>query len=95
MADFVLYTVILRYLPNITEYRVKAAKQHAFSFGRGTCVTMLRSSRMRVSEEQLDHFLTFTTSSHVIQDLPFGEDTLLTHSFLSRLWRNTRNTARN
>lgn len=88
MADFVLYAVILRYLPNITEYRVKAAKQHAFRFGRGTCVTM------RVNEEQLDHFLTFTTRSHVIQDLAFGEDTLLTHSFLSRLWRNTRNTAR-
>ena len=42
MADLVPYTVILRYLSNITEYRVKAAKQHAFRFGRGTPVTILR-----------------------------------------------------
>ena len=32
---------------------------------------------MRVNEEQLDHFLTFITSPHVIQDLPFGEKTLV------------------
>ena len=31
---------------------------------------------MRVNEEQLDHFLTFITSPHVIQDLPFGQKTL-------------------
>lgn len=28
---------------------------------------------MRISENQLDHFLTFITSSHVVQDLPFGQ----------------------
>lgn len=61
MADFVLCTVILRYLPYITEY-VKAAKQHAFRFGWSTCVTILKSPRMRVNEEQLDHFVTFITS---------------------------------
>ena len=76
MADLVPYTVILRYLSNITEYRVKAAKQHAFRFGRGTPVTILKSPRMRVNEEQLDHFLTFITSPHVIQHLPFGQKTL-------------------
>ena len=27
---------------------------------------------MRVDENQLDHFLTFITSPHVVQDLPFG-----------------------
>ena len=32
---------------------------------------------MRVNEEQLDHFLTFITSPHVIQDLPFGEKTFV------------------
>ncbi|XP_020625817.1 uncharacterized protein LOC110063197 [Orbicella faveolata] len=28
---------------------------------------------MRVNEDQLDRFLTFITSSHVVQDLPFGQ----------------------
>ena len=28
---------------------------------------------MRINESQLNHFLTFITSSHVIQDLPFGQ----------------------
>ena len=34
-----------------------------------------KSPRMRVNEDQLDHFLTFTMSSHihVVQDLPFGQ----------------------
>lgn len=28
---------------------------------------------MRVDSGQLDHFLTFITSSHIVQDLPFGQ----------------------
>ena len=55
---------------------MKAAKQHAFRFGWGTSLTILKSPRMRVNEEQLDHFLTFITSSYVIQHLPFGQKTL-------------------
>ena len=33
-------------------------------------------TRMYVSAEQLDHFLDFVTSAHIVQDLPFGESTL-------------------
>ncbi len=29
-----------------------------------------------MKEEKLDHFLSFITSTHIIQDLPFGEKTL-------------------
>ena len=32
-----------------------------------------RSPRMRLNECQLDHFLSFITSPHVVQDLPFGQ----------------------
>ena len=31
---------------------------------------------MYVSPKQLDHFLDFITSAHIVQDLPFGEKTL-------------------
>ena len=42
-------------------------------YGRGAALPLKKSPRMRVNEDQLDHFLTFTTSSHVVQDLPFGQ----------------------
>ena len=33
--------------------------------------------RMRVSTAQIDHFIAFITSPHIIQDLPFGERILM------------------
>ena len=31
---------------------------------------------MCIAPQKLDHFLAFITSTHIIQDLPFGEKTL-------------------
>ncbi|CAH3154231.1 unnamed protein product [Porites evermanni] len=73
MADLVPYSVLQRYLPGITEYRVKAARQHTVQHGRGSGVLISKSPRMRVDYSKLDHFLDFITSPHVILDLPFGE----------------------
>lgn len=39
-------------------------------------VAMTKNTRTYVSNEKLDHFLTFIMSGQVIQDLPFGEKTL-------------------
>ena len=33
--------------------------------------------RMRVSTAQIDHFIAFITSPHIVQDLPFGERTIM------------------
>ena len=33
--------------------------------------------RMRVSTTQIDHFIAFITSPHIIQDLPFGERSIM------------------
>ena len=38
----------------------------------GVALPLKYSPRMRVHPNQLDHFLTFITSPHIIQDLPFG-----------------------
>ncbi len=73
MADLVPFSKIQKYLPDITHYRAKAACHHKLEYGRGAPVPDSRSSRMRVSTVQLDHFLTFITSPHVVQDLPFGQ----------------------
>ena len=36
-----------------------------------------KSTRIRIPQAKLDHFLSFLTSSNVVQDLPFGEKTLV------------------
>lgn len=73
MADLVPYEAIERYLPGISEYRIKAARKHKSVYGRGVPVPSVHSPRMRIDSSQLDHFLTFITSPHVVQDLPFGQ----------------------
>ena len=71
MADLVPYSLIQRYLPGITEYRVKTAREHGKKYGSAVLVS--KSPRMRVNYAQLDHFLEFITSPHVVIDLPFGQ----------------------
>ena len=44
--------------------------------GRGSSVPTVKSTRMYIAPEKLDHFLAFITSTHILQDLPFGEKTL-------------------
>jgi len=73
MADLVPFKCLQRYLPGITEYRVTIACQHKNVFGRGVPVPLKHSPRMLVDPNQLDHFLTFIASPHIIQDLPFGQ----------------------
>ena len=73
MADLVPYSLIQRYLPGITEYRVKTAREHGKKYGRGSAVLLSKSPRMRVNYAQLDHLLEFITSPHVVIDLPFGQ----------------------
>ena len=52
------------------------ARHHTLLHGRGSPVTVGKTTRVRVSADKLDHFLTFITSSQIIQDLPFGEKTM-------------------
>ena len=73
MGDLTTFKRIQTYVPGLTEYRFKMARQHSLQYGRGAEVPRARSLRMRVESKQLDHFLTYITSPHVIQDLPFGQ----------------------
>ena len=77
MADLASFQTLQKFIPGITKYRVKIACRHKDLYGRGAPLKEERSTRMRVSPVQLDHFLTFITSPHVIQDLPFGERKLV------------------
>ena len=73
MADLVPYSLVQRYLPGITEYRVRTAREHGKKYERGSAVLLSKSPRMRVNYAQLDHFIEFITSPHVVIDLPFGQ----------------------
>ena len=77
MADLASFSTLQKFIPGITTYRVKIARRHKDLYGRGAPLIGKRSTRMRVSPTQLDHFLTFITSPHVTQDLLFGERNLI------------------
>ncbi|KAI8493831.1 hypothetical protein Bbelb_281780 [Branchiostoma belcheri] len=76
MADKYSFTDLERLLPGLTRYQVTRARQHTLEHGRGALIAPSVDTRMRVDPAKLDHFITFITSAHVVQDLPFGEKVL-------------------
>lgn len=48
-------------------------RHHSLQYGQGALPPQARSPRLKVENKQLDHLLTYMTSLHVIQDLPFGQ----------------------
>jgi len=73
MVDKVSFKSLQRWIPNLTHYRFKIAKQHLLLYGRGCLVPRPIQERMCVSPEMIDHFISFITSQHIVQDLPFGQ----------------------
>ena len=73
LADKVTFKKIQSYIPGLTSYRFTAARKHTLQYGRGTLLRPNKSPRMRIDSKQLDHFLSYITSPHVVQDLPFGQ----------------------
>ena len=69
MADEVSLTKIRKWIPGLTRFRFTVARQHALIHGSGKPWTV-------IPEVKLAHFLDFITSSHIIQDLPFGAKTI-------------------
>ena len=76
MADKVSFKKLRLWIPDLSSCRFTEAKRHCLTHGRGAPVSSGQAPVMRVSTAQIDHFITFITSAHVIQDLPFGERTI-------------------
>ena len=76
MADKLSFKKLKRWIPDLSNYRFTEAKRHCLMHGRGAPVPSASAPVMRVSTAQIDHFISFITSAHVIQDLPFGERTI-------------------
>lgn len=77
MADKVSFRKLKRWIPDLSNYRFTEAKRHCLVHGRGTPIASVSTPAMRVSTAQIDHFVAFITSAHTIQDLPFGERTVM------------------
>ena len=73
MADLISFKRIQHYILGLTEYHFKMARHHALQYGHGAEVSMFKSPRLRIELTQLDHFLGYVRSSHVSQDIPFGQ----------------------
>ena len=76
MAEEIPLKELQHYIPGVTSYRFNTARHHKLLHGRGTVVPVDVARRMIVDYAQVHHFLNFITSSHVVQDLPFGEKIL-------------------
>ena len=76
MADKVSLATIQQWIPGLTSYRFKVARQHAAVHGSGKLVPTNAQTKSFIPEAKLAHSLDFITSSHVIQDLPFGAKTI-------------------
>ncbi|XP_035678162.1 uncharacterized protein LOC118416978 [Branchiostoma floridae] len=76
MADKVQLKQLQMFIPGLTRFRYMLARHHQILHGRGTPVPTTISRRMKVDPAKLDHFLSFITSPHILQDMPFGERTL-------------------
>ena len=55
---------------------MKTTREHGKKYRRGSAVLLSKSPRMCVNYAQLDHFLDFITSAHVVIDVPFGQTLL-------------------
>ena len=73
MAGVASYNVISMYIPGLKKYRYTMANLHRLQFGRGAPVPKQPTTRIRIDIKQLDHFISFITSPHLVQDLPFGQ----------------------
>lgn len=78
MTGVASYREISRHIPGLTQYRYTMANLHRLQYCRAAPVPVhvRHVPRLQIDKGQLDHFLTYITSPHIVQDLPFGEKTL-------------------
>ena len=73
MADKLSLNELRKLIPTITTYRYNIARRHRLLHGRGAPISVNINNRLRVHHSKFEHFISFITSPHIIQDVPFGE----------------------
>ena len=77
MAGVASYNAACEFIPGLSSYRYTVASLHRLQHGPGAPVPVEQSTHIHATRDQLDHFLEFITSPHLVQDLPFGGKTLV------------------
>ena len=77
MADKLTLNQLRYWIPDLSQYRFTEARHRCIECGRGAPVLTVPTPRIRVSIAQMDHFIAFITSPYIIQELPFGERTVM------------------
>ena len=75
MTGVASLAAIREYVPGLSQYRYTVANLHRLQHGVGTPVPIehMHAARVRIDDDQLDHFMNFIASPHIVQDLPFGQ----------------------
>ena len=73
IANKVRCSKLLQFIPGLTKYRFTQTKRHCLTYERGASVPLARVARTDVTTLQIEHFIRFISSSHVVQNLPLGE----------------------
>ena len=76
MADKLSLREMREFIPTVNSYRYNIARRHRLIHGRAAPLPNQEKRRMRIEPVRLEHFVSFITSPHVIQDVPFGEKLL-------------------
>ena len=71
IAGVASYKSVCEFIPGLTSFRYTVASLH--QYGSGAPLPLERQTRLRIERDQLDHFLSFITSPHLVQDLPFRQ----------------------
>ena len=76
MADKLSLKEMREFIPTVTSYRYNITRRHRLLHGRAVPLPNQEKKRMRIEPVKLEHFVSFITSPHVIQDVLFGEKLL-------------------
>ena len=76
MVGIASYKALLAFIPGLTPYRYTQAGLLRLQLGRTVPAPKKEAPRLRIDRQHLDHFLSFTTSPHLVQDLPLSTKNL-------------------
>ena len=77
IAGVASYKSAFEFTSGLTWFCYTVANLHRVQYGSGAPLPLECQTRLHNERVQLDHFLSFITSPHLVQDLPFGERNLV------------------
>ena len=73
MTGVASYKAISSFIPGLSRFMYTRANLHRLQFGCAAPLTHQPLVRVRIDQQQLDHFLSFVTSTHSVRDMPLGQ----------------------